>query len=212
MTVLPTQRHPPRSVGRWILLAFACLAVVPSVSAQYQYAGEVGVGYSTLNLEPGVEFDKTRMNGWYGSFAGYYNEWMGMAVDVSNQYGKGTPRAGFGETTSVDLTHWSYLFGPEVRVVRTERFAVAPRALFGVSRGGAKPDTFSVDGTPVRYSFKNSKFSMAIGVAFDVNITPRIAWRVQPQYFLTSFSSGRQSNFSFTTGILYRFGLRAPKL
>ncbi len=51
-----------------------------------------------------------------------------------------------------------------------------------------------------------------IGVAFDVNITPRIAWRVQPQYFLTSFSSRRQSNFSFTTGILYRFGLRAPKL
>ena len=207
---LEKRRRPYSTICR-ILLAVACLSVIPALPAQYEYSGEVGVGYSTVSLEPGVEFDQTRMNGWYGSFAGYYNEWLGMAVDVSNQYGKETPRTGFGGT-SVDLTHWSYLFGPEVRVVRTERFAAAPRALFGVSRGGATPDTFSIDGTPTRYSFNNTKFSMAIGAAFDVNITPRVAWRVQPQYLLTSFSSQRQAKFGFSTGILYRFGVRAPTL
>ena len=206
------QRRQTAPVVRWIIVAVACLVAVPAVPAQYEYAAEVAVGYSTLNIEPGVEFDKTRMNGWNIAVTGYYNEWIGFAADVSNQYGNATPRSGFGGTTSVDLTHWSYLGGPEVRVVRTERFAASARTLFGASRGNAKPDTFTVDDTPTRYSFKNTKFSMVIGAAFDVNITPQLAWRVQPQYLITSFSSKRQGNFGFTTGILYRFGIRAPTL
>ena len=67
------QRRQTAPVVRWIIVAFACLVAVPAVPAQYEYAAEVGVGYSTLNLEPGVEFDKTRMNGWNIAVTGYYN-------------------------------------------------------------------------------------------------------------------------------------------
>jgi hypothetical protein len=45
-----------------------------------------------------------------------------------------------------------------------------------------------------------------VGPVFDVNITPRIAWRFQPDLFITTFAGDDQKNFRVSTGIVFRFG------
>ena len=84
------------------------------------------------------------------------------------------------------------------------------RVLFGMSSGDADPDTFQLeDGSSLRLAIKEDKFAMSIGGGLDININEQLAWRViQPEYFMTSFAGGRQGNFRFSTGLIYRFSRR----
>ena len=40
----------------------------------------------------------------------------------------------------------------------------------------------------------------------EYNLTPRVAVRVAPEYFLSGFGSTQQNSLGFTTGIAIRFG------
>jgi len=206
MTLFSPAGHFSR---RLFLLTGAILLAAAIAPAQYQYSGEGYIGYSHLNFEPDTQIDSTGMHGWEGSFAGYANEWLGLAASVSNYHGNTALTPPLGDVSNVDLQLWNYMGGPQVRVFRDERFSAMARVLFGITSGDADPDTFQVDGNPLRLSIKEDKFSMSIGGGFDVNITEQLAWRViQPEYLMTSFSGGRQGNFRFTTGLIYRFSRR----
>ena len=116
------------------LIALALLFLPLSARAQYQYTGEVFAGYSFLNLKPGEELATTGLNGWHVALSGYATEWFGFAADFSGHYGTTDAPPPFADTTGLDVEQWSYLFGPEIRVLRKERFAASFHTLFGRSR------------------------------------------------------------------------------
>lgn len=192
----------------WLFFFSAVLLSSSKATAQYyEQPAEVFVGYSHLQLEPGAELETAGLNGWNAALTGYMNEWLGFCVEFGGNYGT-TDGPSFANLSHVDVEQWNYLFGPQIRIVRAPRFAASALALFGASRGDADPDTFVVDGTPVRLSIKQTKFAAAFGAALDFNVTSRVAWRVQPALFVTSFSGERQKNFRIATGIVFRFGTR----
>ena len=190
-----------------LLLPAVLLSSWNALAQDYEQPAEVFAGYSYLQLEPGAELEKAGLNGWNVALTGYANPWFGFSAEFGGNYGT-TEAPSFADISRVDVEQWNYLFGPRIRIVRTPRFAVSALALFGASRGDADPDTFIVDGLPVRLSIKQTKVAAAFGAAFDLNITPRLAWRVQPDLFLTTFSGEKQENFRLTTGIVFRFGTR----
>lgn len=198
---------PDRNI--FIRSLFICWALLPicstALAQQYEYPGEVFAGYSYLNLKPGVELETTGLNGWTASLAGYFNEWFGVAAEFGGNYGA-TAAPSFVDASTVDVGQMNYLFGPNIRALRTSRYAASGRVLVGASRGNADPDTFIVDDSPVRLSIEHMKFAASIGGAFDVNITPRLAFRVQPDLFLTNFGGETQENFRISTGIVIRVG------
>ena len=202
-----TTNHRNRS-AHWLSIFLATLPLCSTALAQqYQYPGEVFAGYSYLNLKPGVEMETTGLNGWNASLTGYFNEWFGVAAELGGNYGA-TAAPSFADVSKVDVGQMDYLFGPNIRAFRTSRYAVSGRVLVGASRGNADPDTFIVDNNPVRLSIEHMKFATSVGAAFDVNFTPRLAFRVQPDLFLTNFSGQTQENFRISTGIVIRFGSR----
>ncbi len=208
MTFLSAPRDTFR---RFVVVATVCLSTAVA-SAQYDYSGEAFVGFSHLNFKPETEIDSTGLNGFETSLSGYVNDWLGMTADVSYYRGSTALNPPLGGTANVDLELWNYLFGPQIRVVRQERFSGMVRVLFGVTSGDADPETFQRDdGSSFRLAVKEDKFAMSIGGGFDVNINEQLAWRViQPEYFMTSFAGGRQGNFRFSTGLIYRFSRRKP--
>ena len=195
---------------RLLLLASALCLTGATASAQYDYSGETFIGYSHLSFEPDTQIDSTGLNGFEGSLSGYVNDWLGMTGDISYFRGSTALNPPLAGTSNVDLELWNYLFGPQIRVVRKERFSGMVRVLFGMSSGDADPDTFQLeDGTSLRLAIKEDKFAMSIGGGLDININEQLAWRViQPEYFMTSFAGGRQGNFRFSTGLIYRFSRR----
>ncbi len=201
---------PRGDIFRLFALLAALVLSAAIAPAQYDDAGEVFIGYSHLKFEPETQIDSTGLNGFDASLSGYVNEWLGMAGDVSYFRGTTALNPPLGGTANVDIQLWNYLLGPQVRVVRHKRFSAMTRALFGVSRGDADPHTFQLDdGSSMRLAIKESKFAMSIGAGVDLNINDQFAWRViQPEYFMTSFAGGRQGNFRFSTGLIYRFSKR----
>jgi len=198
-----------RHIRRFFLLSGVTLLAAAVAPAQYQYSGETFIGFSHLNFKPDTQIDSTGLNGFEGSLAGYVNEWFSLAGSVSHYRGSTALTPPLDGTSEVDLQLWNYMLGPQVRVVREERCSGMVRVLFGMTQGDADPDTFQVNNNPLRLSIKESKFAMSIGAGFDVNITEQLAWRViQPEYLMTSFSGGRQGNFRFATGLIYRFSKR----
>lgn len=198
----------PVKITLQIVLGLGLLFLLPARAQRpYDYKGEVFAGYSHLDLKPGEELENTGLSGWHVSMTGYATEWLGFAADVSGHYGTAAAPPNIGGIASLDLEQVSYLFGPRIRVLRTQRFATSMHALLGASRRDADPDTFVIEDLALRLSIKQTKFAAAFGAAFDVNLTPRVAWRaVQPDFFLTTFSGERRKNFRISTGIIFRFG------
>jgi hypothetical protein len=209
---MPLFFAPRRDVFRLFALAATLVLSAAVAPAQYDDAGEIFIGYSHLSFEPETQIDSKGLNGFEGSLSGYVNEWLGMTGDVSYYRGTTALNPPLGGTANVDLQLWNYLLGPQVRVVRHKRVSGMLRTLFGISRGSASPNTFQLDnGGSLRLAIQESKFALSIGGGLDVNINEQLAWRViQPEYLMTSFAGGRQGNFRFSTGLIYRFSKRKP--
>ncbi len=143
------------------------------------------------------------LDGWQAALTGYVRKWIGFTADFSGHHGS---LDASGAPLSADLNHFSYLFGPRARLLRTRLVSASILALFGASRGTLDASAGVFEGTVFSASVKQTKLAAAVGGAVDINLTRQVAWRVEPVYFLTSFGGERQNNFRFSTGIVYRFG------
>jgi hypothetical protein len=195
-------------IARALFCVFSLLFVAAKANAQYEQAAEVFGGYSYLSLDPGDTAESAEsfgLSGWSVALTGYAAPWFGFAADVGQH--RGTVSASIlSDAVRLDVSQWNYLFGPQIRVLRTQRFAASFRVLIGASRADANlTAAIAGDQTPA-LSVKKTKLAAAVGPVFDVNITPRIAWRFQPDLFVTTFAGEEQRNVRISTGIVFRFG------
>lgn len=158
---------------------------------------EAFLGYSYLNASIGNGISRYNGNGGSGSIAFNLNRWLGVVADLGG-YHTGTIN-----NVSLDLNQFTYLFGPRLnyRFGENDRHTIFGQALFGGDRSS---------GSFAGISGSENTFALAIGGGFDAGLTDHIAWRVgQVEYLMTRFnipSYHTQSNFRFSTGILFRWG------
>lgn len=91
------------------------------------------------------------------------------------------------------LDQHSFLFGPQLRLLRRARIETSFRALFGTVRANG-----------------NNAFGSAIGGAIDIPINKRIKWRIQPGIFLICYNGDLERNFRLSTGPVFTFRGRPP--
>ena len=149
-----------------IALLFASAVAI----AQDKPKAEVFGGYSyfhthqeqpTSGPSAGVNF-----NGGSGSFAAYFNDWLGAEGDIG-VYHHGTSGGGCGEC-SIRSTGISYLFGPKIAARKHDTLTPFVHALFGgmhLSNG--------IGGN----SSSANTFAMAIGGGLDAKMSERVAIR-----------------------------------
>lgn len=186
------------------ILFFAVLFLTVSVcSAHAQHvdrapAYELFVGYSYLSLDQGESFDRRSLNGFNASFTGNFNRYFGLTSDFG--FHKGSVDAGENPVgvRDTDFHQFTYLFGPQVTMLRNRRATLAVHALFGGAK--AHTDFNSVDRTA---------FAMDLGGSIDLHVTDTISLRVaQPGLLLTRFNSESQKNFRYSAGLVFNFGKR----
>ena len=60
---------------------------------------------------------------------------------------------------------------------------------------------------PILRSADETVFAMDLGVSFDVSVNDTVAIRViQPNFNITNYGEETQSNFRFSTGVIFSFG------
>jgi opacity protein-like surface antigen len=178
------------------VLAALLVLVSGAAMAQDHPKAEIFGGYSFAHISPGQGIQSDNLpKGWHASVAGNFNDWFGIAGDISGNYGK----PDFGTGIGLDTKIHTYTFGPRISYRKNEK--VTPFA--HVQFGGAH-----LSGTGV---VSENAFAMNFGGGVDIKINNNFAIRAgQFDYVLTRFNgpvTGTktfQHNFRYSAGIVIR--------
>jgi hypothetical protein len=137
---------------------------------------ELSVGSSVMHFAASPSINLAGVN-----LSGQYRwtSWMGLAGDFQAGYGAGASAR-------------TILFGPEISIPRW-RFSPFAHILVG----GAHLSQSSTS---------DNAFATELGGGVEVNVEGKISWKcAEFDYLPTYFHNGRQDNFRFGTGLVFRF-------
>ena len=195
---------------RAFLLSCAALLGAQLIAAQ---SVEVFGGYFVANMRPeNSSLNRTTMNGWNTSVTGYPTSRLGFTADFTGSYANVRPpssvssNAAAASLSDVGIHQYSYMAGPQIRLIRKERFETSVKALFGAARGYVPDGSLPAGSTFAFNSLDQTAFAAQVGSNFDVNVSRRMAIRFSPGLYLTQFGDETQKNFRFSVGPVFRFG------
>jgi len=199
------------------LPAVLVILLVVGLAAQAQDTPrlEIFTGYSFVSagfpFSPDPDAGNTRgsLHGWDLTAAVNANRWFGIAGDFGGYYGSATKVELFKPANCVLCTgnvnatlHNMHTFagGPQVSV-RAEKMAVFGHVLLGGAH--VRADFSGVGGSATA---SKTNFTVIVGGGIDLGFSHHLAFRVQPDYFLTQILDRSQNNFRLSAGVVFRFG------
>ena len=177
-------RLDSRALGRLVLLG-AAFAAGPAAAGE-PLGTDLFAGYSYLKLSGLSRNGANLALGFHaiGPVAGF--------VDAS---------AHWGNDSGTSIKDWTAMAGPGVRFGQRGGTVLFARVLAGVLR-----DATSVSVLDVDISEGETRFAILAGGGVDVRIAAHLALRAQGDYAWYDASSGSQSGFRGSGGLVYRFG------
>jgi outer membrane protein OmpA-like peptidoglycan-associated protein len=183
---------------------------------------ELFLGYSYIRAVPTLA-DGNRMvnlNGGSTSIALNFNRYIGLVGDFGGFDDTRLRLAGPGanppRVADSEGTAYTYLFGPRVSFGKANRVVPFAQALFG----GVHASEITLSGctgslcTPLP---AQNAFAMTAGGGVDLRLSRHVALRVvQAEYLMTRFadlsggSNNSQNDIRLSSGLVFRFGGRAP--
>jgi hypothetical protein len=157
-------------------IALATLVIAASTLAVAQNGSKLDVfgGFSVLNTDSPNSSGRDSFYGWQASATGYLKPWFGLVADFGGQYKtyNAVPNPP-GGVTSVDVSSYEYLFGPQVDF-RAKVVTLFAHFLAGGIHQNAGIAVFPGGALDV----SANGFSMGIGGGMDVNVSRHFAIRV----------------------------------
>lgn len=199
---------------RIMILGALGLFAMQHMSAQ---SVEVFGGLKAGNMQPAKDYNSLTMGGWNTSVTFYPTYRFGITADVAGYYGTAQPAS----TVTVDgatvvtnqpeagVRQYSFLAGPQIRLIRRGAVETSFKALFGAARGYlTDPSVPPPAGSPLTSGvYDETKFAALFGTNFDVRVSRKVALRFSPGLYLTQFGpSETQKSFTFSFGPVFRFG------
>jgi hypothetical protein len=181
-----------------------CIAALAGLQGLHAADVEVFGGYSVTRMKPEADANTATMNGWNSSITAYPWRRLGFTADVAGFYGTAT-----GDYTAVDgsafhadntdIHQYSFMGGPQIRILNNRHIETSFRALFGAAYG-------YVPGTNGTLADQTT-FAALIGSNFDVKVSKRVSMRFSPGVYLTQFGNDQtQKNLRFSVGPVFHFG------
>jgi hypothetical protein len=166
---------------------------------------------TSLAVPHGPALERAHEYAWNLGLTRYYDERLGVTVDARGYYG--TAYVYINKLTNSAITNpaisqYAFLIGPTYRFYLQPKFAVSLRVLGGMDRGIFSGDTnhSTVLSTGLGLWPDGYTYAASASLPVELNVSPRVALRVAPEYFLSGFGSTVQNSLGFTTGIVVRFG------
>src|ERR1700683_3515623 len=177
------------------------------VEDTYSHKFEVYGGGGYTRFRPGASLQHVNEVAWNGGFTDYLWGRLGLTADLRGYYGTAfTPPNPF-NIFKPAISEYSFMAGPQYRFVRREHWAISGQVLAGVAKGNFFANSAEFPGTQIGLWANGTDLSIAAAVPIDYNISPALAFRIQPGYWLTTFGSTPQvKNLGFNAGLVFRFG------
>lgn len=176
-----------------------------AITEIYGHKYEVYFGGGFQRFLPGKDLQHVNEASWNGGFTDYLTRKLALTGDVRGSYGSAYT---YNNPYSIHLPsiyQYTFLAGPQYRVYARPRYSISARVLAGGSYGNFNGDTRTLGSLLGLYP-DGTAFAVNAALPIDLNVTPRVALRLSPDYLLTTFGSTTQHNRGFTAGIVYRFG------
>jgi hypothetical protein len=177
------------------------------VQDTYSHKFEVYGGGGYTRFRPGPSLQHINESAWNGGFTDYLWGRLGLTADLRGYYGTAFIPPNPYNIFKPSVSQYTFMAGPQYRFVRREHWGIGAQILVGAVRGNFNGDSAEFPGTLIGLWPKAYDLSFAAGVPIDYNISPGLAFRIQPGYWLTTFGSTTQvKNLGFNAGLVYRFG------
>jgi hypothetical protein len=213
------------SLGAVLLLSAALLASVQGLQAQtttpvaphkvdgadydnrYDIYGGFSDSYFTTTIGHG---NKTNLVGGGGQGTMWFSPIVGAAARVSYVAGSIPVDPNPAGLTTAHMSETIFLFGPEFRIYRKERWTVYGHGLVGGTYGifdtdlnKTKPPT-----QPNAVGLYNNQLALifAVGGAYDYNISPKLSVRIITDFQPSYFGKSVQKEFAGGVGVVYKLG------
>lgn len=187
----------------------------------HRYEASLGIGYLRFNPGPGpvstvtnkpAGLQKAHEYAWDAGFTRYFDERLGITAAGRGYYATayvgGLYNPSNNTLTNVAINQYTALVGPTYRFYMQPKFSVSGRVMGGVTRGNFSSDLGSYASKSTQFGVwpDGATFAASASVPFEYNLTPKVGFRVAPEYFFSGFGSTTQYTRGFTAGMVYRFG------
>lgn len=179
------------------------LAIKDTYSHKYEIYG--GGGY--VRFHPGPNLQHMNETAWNGGFTDYLWSRLGLTADFRGYYGIAYTQHNIYNIFHPSITQFTFMGGPQYRVVRQQHLAVSAQLLAGMAKGTFNGNSALFPGTLLGMWSNGTSFSGGAAVPVDFNLSPTIAFRISPNYTVTTFGSTTQmKNLGFTSDLVFRWG------
>jgi hypothetical protein len=178
------------------------------VQDTYSHKFEVYGGGGYIRFRPGGSLQHINESAWNGGFTDYFRGRLGITADLRGYYGTAFITPNIYNIFKPSITQYTYMAGPQYRILSREHWAISGQVLAGVAKGNFSASSSGVPpGTAIGLWANGTNFSAGLGVPIDYNLGPALAVRIMPDYLFTTFGSSTQvKNIGFNIGLVYRFG------
>jgi hypothetical protein len=182
------------------------LRVQQIIQDTYTHKYEVYGGGGYLRFRPGPSLQHLNEAEWNAGFTDYKWGKLGLTADFRGYYGTAFTYVNEFQVFNPSISQYTFLFGPQARLVMHQHWGVSANALFGFGHGNFSTNTGGLPGTLVGLYPDGTVFNLSIGAPIDYNLGPTFAIRITPNYLMTNYGSEIQSNLGFNAGVVWRFG------
>ena len=177
------------------------------VQDTYSHKFEVYGGGGDTRFRPGESLQHINQSLWNGGFTDHLWARWGLTGDLRGYYGTAFITPNPYNIFKPSISEYSFMAGPQYRIVRREHWAISGQALVGGARGNSMQVVLGF--LPARssdYGVKESILVWRSVCRLTTTWVPGFAARIQPGYRLTTFGGTAQvKNIGFNAGIVYRF-------
>ena len=177
-----------------------------TIKDTYSHRYDIYFGYTYLRIRPGHFLQHANEYGWNAGITRYFNPKLGVTADLRGYYKSvyvgNNPYALF----QPFISNYSVMVGPQYSLRQRKNYAVSGVVLAGVTRNLFYGNSAGFPGTLVGLYPNATRFTAAAAVPVDINLGPGLAFRIAPDYDLTTWGGDIQHNLGFTLGLNYRFG------
>jgi hypothetical protein len=191
------QYHPP------VVAANDTLA---GVDYNYRYEVYGGLSYTHFNAGPNL-IQGANLGGFSADGARFFTKRWAAAGSVRGYYGTTGVVPNDQNIRGPFVAQYMFMGGPEYRALSNAHASLTLHALVGGAYGQFDHDI--APDTPAQLGLFSNQvaFGGAFGGAIDLNRSPRLAFRIQPEGTLTNYGgAGLHEQVAISVGLVYRLG------
>ena len=177
----------------------------------YTKRWEVFGGGGYLRFRSGQYLQKNNEVTWATSATYFLNKKLGITGDIRGAFGNAKVGNNIYGVYNPLITEYTFMGGPTYRFYEKQKQAASVNVLGGYSLGNFDGGSKSIPAPLLGMWPTSNKPVFSVGVSYDYNFYPNLAFRVTPTYVGTTFGSTLQNNLGINAGLVFRFGKQTTK-